>query len=394
MSWTKSEKAGIYRHETIDNKWQIRATATNPETGQVEERQKTLTDTTLEEAIATRESLKNEIQTVEPDKGSSTGTPLLVDFATQWTARKKKQGQWSERTYSAHKQILEDHILPRIGGFDVDDLQRDDIRRWIDYIEGKTYEKNGEQRRYTHDSLRRFWATMKHLVKALYLEGHCDRRFFEWCREIPGPRSDISGRRETKTLTLEELGEFVETAREKVPKWYPHIATLAYTGMRYGESAGLEWKDLDFAERTLCIRRSFSQGRLGPPKTGKTRVIGMAEPVAEALQMQRDRLHDEDNIGLVDDIVFPSDKGTRRWSSSLHGPMREAAKAAGIDVKVGPQVLRKTLATVLDNAGVQRKMIKAIAGHETDEMSDHYDEKRPEDQIRALSSILEEARAK
>lgn len=383
--YRKLQETGIYRHETTESKYRVIATAKSPETGATEQRQATLTGATKREAIEKREAMKAKIR---GDAETSQKRRYVADFAASWTNTMKGEGQWSERTYKAHCQILEDHILPVVGDVPVDALQRDDIRRWIDVIEAKTH--GDDDRGYAHASLRRFWATMKHLVRALYLEGHTDRRLVEWTKEVRGPTSDVSGRRETRTLTLEELRAFLAAARED-ERWGPHMVTLAYTAMRFGESAGLEWRDVDFGARTIRVRRSCTRGRIGDTKTGETRTIGMAEPVQEMLRQHRDRMMRAQHPGLEKGIVFPDEDGTRLKAWQIHPPMEDATERANadIDVTVGPQVLRKTLPTLLDNAGAQRKMVKAIAGHETDEMSDHYDEKRPEDQIEALRSVVE-----
>jgi integrase len=392
--WTKTEEPGIYRDPNDETRWRVFTTAKAPD-GSYPRRQKTLTEASMSDAIRVREQLKAEIRAPDEAEASSPTTKYVVDFAKDWATRMKTEGRWNERTYETTLQILESHILPDIGGIEVDDLRREDIRRWIETIEQKTYEQGDERKRYSRHSLRRFWSTMKALVKNLYLESHVDRRFIEWCREIRGPTSEIGGRRTADSLTLNELHAFLDATRTLAEsgaisaRWEPHIVTLAWTGMRFGESAGLEWRDVDFDDRVIYVRRSFSQGRLGPPKSGETRRIGMVDEVADALHQQRQLLVAEQNLGLDDDIVFPSDKGTRRWSSSIHTPMKRAAAEADINVDVGPQVLRSTLDTLLDDIGESAKLIKSVIGHKTDEMSEHYDRKRPETQIAALDRLKE-----
>lgn len=393
-NWTKTNEPGIYRDPNEETRLRVFTTAKAPD-GSYPRRQKTLAEASMTEAIRVREELKAEIRATEEAEANSPKTKYIVDFAKDWTNRMKMEGRWNDRNYQTTVQILESHILPKIGGIAVDDLQRDDLRRWIKYIEQKTYEENDVDKRYSKYSLRRFWSTMKSLVKALYLDGFVDRRFVEWCRDIRGPSSDIDGRRTAESLTLRELHAFLHATRklaeeeEISPRWEPHIIILVWTGMRFGESAGLEWRDIDFDREVIQIRRSFSQGRLGPPKSGEARRVGMIDEVSEALHRQRQMLLADENLGLEEDIVFPSDTGTRRWSSSIHGPMKKAASEAEIDVNVGPQVLRSTLDTLLDDIGESPKLIKSVIGHKTDEMSEHYDRKRPQTQIDAISRLKE-----
>lgn len=390
----------VYQHQENPKKWRITPAAKAPD-GEWKHRQKTITGS-LTDAIRERERIRAEIRG-ETDDQNSLPRSLMASLAEEWRAEKVDAGKWSDRTHHENRRTLKDHILPEIGHIVADDLTREDIKGWKRTMKTKTYERGEGEVYYSQDSLRRYWAVLKDLVKFVYLEGYLDRRFWDWVCDQNAPTSKADPddtRREDRTVTLAELfkllGKVHEMAeRETDPKhdpesiserWYPHAVTIAWTGMRFGETAGLEWRDIDFDRRIIFVRRSFSQGRLGPPKGGK-RKIAMAEDVAEALHRQRQLLVAEQNVGFLDDgIVFPSDVGGRRWSSSIHSPLQDAAEAAGIDVRVGPQVLRKTLATVLDELDVSVKGVQKQLGHKTLDMAEHYDEKREEQMVRTIDA--------
>ncbi len=80
----------------------------------------------------------------------------------------------------------------------------------------------------------------------------------------------------------------------------------------------------------------------------------------------------EQRRGLEDGWVFPSQRGTLRTSSSLHKPLELAAHAAGIDVRVTPQVLRRTFNTLMVHAGVDRIVLRSQMGHCSEEMTERY----------------------
>ena len=61
-----------------------------------------------------------------------------------------------------------------------------------------------------------------------------------------------------------------------LPREPPFLLTLARTGLRLGEAVGLEWRDVDFAQRVLVIRRSVRKRRMSLPKNGKTRRVDMS----------------------------------------------------------------------------------------------------------------------
>lgn len=386
--YQKTDEAGIKRHAEIAGKFRIRATATAPN-GERAEAQATLENSTMLDAIKMREELKADIRQpkAQPTKRS------MLDFVGDWGVAQVKAGKWSEGTAQINRQNLRHHILPVLGNLDVRHVDRPAIKRWVAHVEGKKREKGGELVPYANGSLRRWWKLLKQIVKALYLEGYCERVFYDWCCDECGPTSDVAPRRERETLTLEELLDYVEQAKNTAPTRYGEIVTLVFTGMRAGELYGLERQHVDFEAGQIRIEQSHARtkegGALKCTKTGESRDVPMISLVAQAIQTQYQRMIRKQNVGFLEDgIVFPSVNEKRRFASSLRKPMLKVAEACDLDVKVGPQVLRRTFNTILGNAGFRREMIKSFMGHATDTMHEHYTNIRSEDK-RAVTRLFE-----
>jgi integrase len=85
-------------------------------------------------------------------------------------------------------------------------------------------------------------------------------------------------------------------------------------------------------------------------------------------------------VGL-DDWIFPSRRGTLKQPSSLVNAIRRSAKSAKLEKRITPHMMRYLFNDVLRQAGVDKVTRKALTGHVTDEMTEHYssvqlDEKR------------------
>lgn len=386
-SWKKLEEPGVYRDGR--GRYRVIATAHNLE-GIRRQRTKTLpSGATLSQAMKYRSELVREIEAegVPPDQVEAPTVPTrsITHFAWSWADEMIREGRWRARTAGSNIQNLRDHILPTLGGIEVDDLQREDLREWVEYVEGLT-KANGD--RYGHATVQRWWRVLKHLGKALYLEGYADRRFVDWMESQPGPQGVRELRRESGTLTQEELLTYVDKARQVVPGRYAEIATLAFTGMRAGELYALDISDLDFSLGAISITKSYSRGVLGPTKSGRSRIVPMLPVVAEAIHEHRHRLLRRQNLGYRDGIVFPSDNGRRRTASALHKASKRVAKACGLDIAVGPQVLRSTYVTLLKQRGAGLEHVMGIVGHESVDSSDHYTRPRVEDLHRSAALIL------
>ena len=387
--WSKTSHTGIYR--STQGRLKVRTTATDP-TGRIREKQRTLPEgADLTDAVQVRRQMQAEIRC---DDAPTVSERSITHFAAQWVARRIDSGRWRKRTAADRRQYLRDHILPHIGHLEVDELSREHIRDWIEYADSvrRTHSHGGkpldEPIPYGHSTVRSWWSLVRGLIKALYLEGHADFRLVEWCRDQVGPQGYRSGRREDRTLTYEQLVEYVETAKRVLnPQRFAEVLVLSRTGMRAGELYGLDWSHVDEEQKAITVEQSFSGGRLGPTKTSQTRVVPVDGRVLDALEKHRKRLVRLENIGLFEGILFPATNGRRRRSESLHKPMKKVGEAVGLDVKVGPQVLRSSVVTILKEKGAHKEQIKALVGHESDEMHDHYTRPTTEE-IRQIAGLL------
>jgi len=71
-------------------------------------------------------------------------------------------------------------------------------------------------------------------------------------------------------------------------------------------------------------------------------------------------------------MVFLSDDGQMRDPNSAKKLWPRLAKLAGIDQKISPQVLRRTLNTLMLSAQVDRITLRAIMGHTSEAMTARY----------------------
>ncbi len=180
-------------------------------------------------------------------------------------------------------------------------------------------------------------------------------------------------KKEVKILNDKEakiLANYLHT--ESNPRWKIALLTVLFMGLRRGELAGLEWKDIDYDNKTMTIARSV-QDIIGfglitkEPKTENSkRTISMPDKLIDYLREYEvwwlnqkkylgDRLGDTDRLFCTEDGTDISPGLFRVWLQKT---------LAKVDLpKVTLHSLRHTNITLLLVAGVDMKTVSARAGH-------------------------------
>lgn len=151
------------------------------------------------------------------------------------------------------------------------------------------------------------------------------------------------------------------------------VLMMLYAGLRPGETAALQWKDIDFKKNEIHVYKALESGgkELKDPKTKSgIRDIPMRMELAKKLLAAK---------GDPDAPVFPTERGNFQNSGSLARKWKSFKRA--LDMHMGaelyrnkiikskvaedltPYCLRHTFCTDLEAAGVPINIAKVLMGH-------------------------------
>lgn len=173
-----------------------------------------------------------------------------------------------------------------------------------------------------------------------------------------GLRLPAEGRRQMRFLTAEQVADLAATVG---PDWSCLIYTAAYTGLRWGELAGLRRARVDLDRRVIEVVEQLNEfsGRIewGPPKTATgQRAVSLPGGLVELLAEQLARPMVE-RSGLV----FPTPLGEpmrrsnfarRVWAPAVQGlefeglrfhDLRHTAVALAISTGAHPKALQERM---------------------------------------------------
>lgn len=112
--------------------------------------------------------------------------------------------------------------------------------------------------------------------------------------------------------------------------------------------------------------------------------MGVGKELGRILQVQLEHLAVH---GTKDDLLFPSSVGTPIRSSRISDALRAARKKAGITKRCTSHGLRRSMNDLLREAEVDPVIAKAIVGHTTDRMREHYSTLRGREVVAAAGRV-------
>ncbi|KJL44994.1 site-specific integrase [Microbacterium trichothecenolyticum] len=300
---------------------------------------------------------------------SSTHSRILVrDWAQVWLS---SLVNLKPTTRSGYEYTLGKHILPRWGSHRLGDISHAQVQHWVSEL----------SQQLAASTVRQVYHVLASMLKFAVRDRKLTRN----------PAEDIKLPRITKRrrgyLTHEQVAVLVEAAAD----WGDLLATLAYTGLRWGELAALRVKNVDLAHRRLSIVESVSEigGTLawGTPKSDESRVVVapsfLVAPLKRRMTGKRG-----------DDLVFTTLTGTpMRNNNFRHRVFNPAlAKVREQDPLfpvVTPHDLRHTAASLAVSAGANVKAVQRMLGHASAAMTlDVYADLFDED-LNAVSDALD-----
>ncbi len=190
------------------------------------------------------------------------------------------------------------------------------------------------------------------------------------CNHIFVPKGE---KKEKEIYTVEEMKQLFKLVNQYAPLKYKAFLTLAvYSGFRNGELMGLEWKDVDWENNVISVRRTSNYtvtdgNYTDTPKTKSSiRSLKLPQQVFDVLsELRESQLKNKENLGtkwIDSDRLFVTEIGKPLRRGSPYKWQREFTERHGMrfcDI----HSLRHFNATVLINAGVDTATVSSALGH-------------------------------
>ena len=285
--------------------------------------------------------------TRDADARAAAGSVDLEAAGRHYLAQRRALGR-KKSTLEDYEGFLRVHLVPFFGDRPLDEI---DARLVEEFLYTKLDEGRAPKSVVNYSSL--LGAILAHGVRR------------GWCADNPVrgvemPRIEVDP--DIRFLSLEEL-DAVLRACPPTPMGQLDrlvISAAAMTGMRRGEVIALRWQDVDWDARIIRVRRNFTRGAFGTPKSRRSgRVVPLASTLAAELRAHRVR----STLRSDEDLVFAHPAtGNVLDPSKLSRRFRGHVRRAGVR-PTRFHDLRHTFATRMASAGAPMRALQEWLGH-------------------------------
>ena len=325
-------------------------------------------------------------------KGQIVATVKFETFAEQWFDEYAKINL-RHTSFERMKQLTQ-RVYPAIGHLRLDKITGRHIQQFVNdlFLNGQN-QRTGEplSRKTVVHHLSFISDVFSYAVKMDML---CDNP----CRRVTVPKAEV---KEKNIYTIDEIAHIFELLDgEDVPVKFRAFFKLAvYSGFRRGELLGLEWKDIDFDNNVISVRRTSNYTAdkgiyTDTTKTKKSQrsqkfpqyVMDMLKELRAEQDMERERLGDK---WVETDRLFIKWDGRPMHNNTPYFWFTEFCEKNNVPFR-DIHSLRHLHASLLINAGVDVVAVSGDLGHsQVSTTSNIYCHMFQEAQARTSNAIAE-----
>lgn len=229
----------------------------------------------------------------------------------------------------------------------------------------QTPKKNGDY--YKPKTLKHYLRTLNTMFSFAKDKGLIKNNPVEKAEKISVPKSAVNYYNAEEALSLIE---YVDAHYEM--RYRCIIRFLIYYGLRRGELCGLQWRDIDFNEKSFSIAKDVTYSLSAGKQVGKTktdssvRVLPLNEELIELLRLWQQNQIEIFSPAIIEptSFVFSSklDMNLPLSPDAITDWVKRTVANMGLR-DMSPHDLRHTCATLMSKSGAQAKTIQSTLGH-------------------------------
>lgn len=327
--------------------------------------------------------LRLRVEAVETSYNSNLSCTTVAGFMNYWLENYCKQNL-APNTIRGYRTNIEKHIIPHIGKIQLVKLSPKNIQDLYTILlkEGLS----GTSIRYVHNNLHK---AFEYGVRLQALPRNP-------AEMVTPPKAEHF---EASTLSTDQVTQLLIACGDKEIFWPVLLAVTL--GFRRGEALALRWQDVDLEAKQVFVRHSalcenLENFTISETKTKSSRrVLRLPDYVADALKSRLEVL-EERRITLGSsynelNLVCFREIGCPFTSNALRHQFNKVLEQANLPI-VRFHDLRHTFATELLKASVPEKIVSAVMGHSSIQLTmdtySHVNTEMQEGAVQVMDRLL------
>ena len=296
-------------------------------------------------------------------RGCTVASEKFEELAEQWFESYVKLNL--RKTTAAMLRSMTKRVYPEFGHLHIDKITSRQIQQFIDdlALNGKSKQTGKPLSRKT---------IIHHLSFISDVLGYAVK--LSMISENPCSRVSIpkGTKKEKKIYTVSEVEKLFELIEDEPMKYRAYFILSVYSGFRRGEMLGLEWKDVDWDNNVISVRRTSNYTKADGYFTDTTktkrsqRSLKFPQEVMDLLIKWKTEQGDQaDSIGSkwVDtDRLFTKDTGEPMCTNMPYKWLQTLCERNDLPF-YGIHSLRHFYASALINANVDAATVSSALGH-------------------------------
>ena len=260
---------------------------------------------------------------------------VFGEVAQRWVKTAEKKVKSS--TLKDYRGAMNFYILSHFGNVPIQNIGFLDVEEFISELT------------CSHKRINNILVPMRAVFNFALRAGFIDKNPMELVANLKVSKPTIN------PLSMEDVNAFLECVH---PYYKSFFVVAFFTGMRFGEMAGLKWKNVDFKLGVIKVVETRVRNEEGVPKTpGSVRDIKMLAPVENVLKEHRK------TTLLKSPYVFLNQNGRPLLPNSMNYHIwKPALKKACLKPRSLYQT-RHTFATLMLDSGELPGWVASMMGH-------------------------------
>jgi len=363
-------KPGVFRRK--EGGFLVRGRVTDPRTGKMREIRLNLGGL---DALGAYNRLQDEMARIRD--GMRPEAPprrmRFTEYAASLFEHKLKTGRIkSAKSRQKWEYMIRLHLAPVFGELYLDAIRRADIKAWKESM-GEMIQSGKLHPGTANDRL----AILGRIITAAAVEFEWERNPMVGIDQFDTSEHPTYTEEEPNALTVDEVRPFLAAMKDAFPQHFAMTALGFATGLRpsslrplrrLGERADVKWD-----AGVLLVRRSQRVGSevMETTKTKTRQKLFLPTALMDVLRWHVEH-QISDSVRASSDLLFPSEAGRFRSASVLDKPFREVELAIKVGRRVTPRAMRRTYQDLARSAEMRDLVTRAISGHATEQMQQHY----------------------